>query len=93
MHREAMGEMFSEMSYGDQVFQNKLFTGEEELFASARCISRIMEMQSPSYKELPHRPEYATAGLDLATLELGSDAQPARACQGAALRIQSPGRL
>ena len=34
MHREAMGEMFSEMSYGDQVFQNKLFTGEEELFAS-----------------------------------------------------------
>ena len=25
-----------------------------------------MEMQSPSYKDLPHRPEYATAGLDLA---------------------------
>ncbi len=71
MHREAMGEMFAEMSYGEQVFQNKLFTGAEELFASARCVSRIIEMQSPQYKENPHRPESATVGLEEAMLDLG----------------------
>lgn len=73
MHREAMGDMFSEMSYGDQVFQNRLFTGEEELFASNRCVSRLVEMQSPRYKELQHQPTAALAGLQLDMLELGGD--------------------
>eukprot|EP00040_Diaphanoeca_grandis_P036162 m.229683 g.229683 ORF g.229683 m.229683 type:complete len:645 (-) comp33563_c0_seq31:523-2457(-) len=71
MYREVMGDMFSEMNYGDQVFQNKLFTGEEELFASNRCVSRLFEMQSPRYKEQPHMPHLAEAGLRLDLLELG----------------------
>ena len=40
---------------GPDVFQNTLFTGEEELFASKRCISRLNEMRSPSYLTQRHQ--------------------------------------
>merc|ERR1740117_1663229 len=55
MHREMFGEMTYDMSMGDdsyagKVFHNRLFTGEEELFASKRCVSRLLEMRSPKFQ-------------------------------------------
>ena len=42
-----IGEMNYDMNYSGKVFQNQLFSGEEEMFASKRCISRLMEMRNP----------------------------------------------
>lgn len=33
-----------------------LFTGAEDVFAFERCASRLMEMQTPSYRSMDHRP-------------------------------------
>lgn len=69
MHREMIGELADEMSYSEKVFTNQLFTGEEELFASKRCVSRLMEMRTEMYRAAPHRPGMGHAGLDTDCLE------------------------
>ena len=69
MYREMMGEMFKDMDIEEGAFDNQLFTGEEELFASERCVSRLLEMQGAVYRRSPHRPERALAALDLGCLE------------------------
>jgi len=69
MHREMMGELYDEMDYKGKVFENRLFTGQEELFASQRCVSRICEMRGPAYRTTKHRPGFGLAGLDATQLE------------------------
>lgn len=76
MHREMFGEMTYDMSMGDdsyagKVFHNRLFTGEEELFASKRCVSRLLEMRSPIYRTSAHAPGFGFAGFDTDCLEFG----------------------
>ena len=73
MHREMMGELYDEMEYTGKVFENRLFTGKEELFASQRCISRICEMRGPAYRTIRHRPGFGLAGLDASQLEYGGE--------------------
>lgn len=72
MHREMMGEMYDEMDYAGKVFENRLFTGEEELFASQRCVSRLCEMRGVLYRTAMHRPGLGLAGLDPSQLEYGT---------------------
>ena len=36
--------------------QLELFTGAEDVFAFERCVSRLMEMQTPAYRSQQHRP-------------------------------------
>ena len=36
--------------------QLELFTGAEDVFAFERCVSRLMEMQTPTYRSQQHRP-------------------------------------
>jgi hypothetical protein len=72
MLRESLGDMADEMGYSGKVFTNQLFTGEEEVFASKRCISRLMEMRGGMYRTSPHKPGLGFAGLDLDCLEFDS---------------------
>ena len=74
MHREMIGELADEMSYSEKVFTNQLFTGEEELFASKRCVSRLMEMRTEVYRASPHRPGMGHAGLDNRCLDFDAPA-------------------
>ncbi|EGD78360.1 hypothetical protein PTSG_09426 [Salpingoeca rosetta] len=74
MHGDMLGEMMYDLGRdGPDVYKNMLFTGEEELFASKRCISRLNEMRSPSYLSQPHQPGLGMVGIDAAFLELGSN--------------------
>jgi hypothetical protein len=73
MLRESLGDMASEMGYGDKVFANQLFTGEEELFASERCVSRLMEMRGGMYRMAMHTPNMGFAGLDTDCLEFDAE--------------------
>merc|ERR1712028_59672 len=57
------------MGYSEKVFTNQLFTGEEEVFASERCVSRLMEMRGGMYKMSPHEPGMGFAGLDTGCLK------------------------
>lgn len=79
MHREMMGELYDEMDYKGKVFSGKLFTGEEELFASERCVSRLAEMRSYSYRTSGHNPNRGFASLDDEQLEFdGTPLEPHR---------------
>jgi len=69
MHREMLGEMAQEMDYKGKVFAGQLFTGEEELFASERCVSRLAEMRCYAYRSAGHRPQRGIVGLDGSELE------------------------
>ena len=69
MLRESLGEIAYDMGYSTKVFNNQLFTGEEEVFASERCVSRLMEMRGGMYKMSPHEPGLGFAGLDTGCLE------------------------
>ena len=88
MHREMLGEMASDMAYAGKVFHNALFTGEEEMFASKRCVSRLMEMRSPLYRLTAHAPGLAMCGLDPSCLEF--DAAPGGKGSGAAQSAAPP---
>lgn len=69
MLRESLGEIAYDMGYSEKVFTNQLFTGEEEVFASERCVSRLMEMRGGMYKMSPHEPGMGFAGLDTDCLD------------------------
>lgn len=69
MLRESLGEIAYDMGYSEKVFTNQLFTGEEEVFASERCVSRLMEMRGGMYKMSPHEPGMGFAGLDTNCLD------------------------
>ena len=64
-----LGEIAYDMGYSEKVFNNQLFTGEEEVFASERCVSRLMEMRGGMYKMSPHEPGMGFAGLDTDCLD------------------------
>eukprot|EP00045_Choanoeca_perplexa_P012771 m.141555 g.141555 ORF g.141555 m.141555 type:complete len:593 (+) comp16129_c0_seq1:116-1894(+) len=76
MHREMMTQIFHDLKEDDgQTNINKitLFTGEEEVFASKRCISRLQEMRSPMYMSGQHQPSLGAVRLDSSTLDYGRD--------------------
>lgn len=74
MHGEMLGEMLYDMgaeraAEGD-IYKHALFTGEEEVFASKRCISRLHEMRSAAYWSLQHDGAAGLAGIDASALEM-----------------------
>eukprot|EP01135_Chromosphaera_perkinsii_P001197 Nk52_evm8s161 gene=Nk52_evmTU8s161 len=53
---EMMGELGYDMKQRFHVSTIAIFTGEEEWFSFKRAVSRMKEMQTEQYLELPHNP-------------------------------------
>eukprot|EP00730_Choanoeca_flexa_P015500 TRINITY_DN7129_c0_g1_i1.p1 TRINITY_DN7129_c0_g1~~TRINITY_DN7129_c0_g1_i1.p1 ORF type:complete len:580 (+),score=126.19 TRINITY_DN7129_c0_g1_i1:98-1837(+) len=76
MHREMMTQIFHDLKLDDtksNINHSVLFTGEEEVFASKRCISRLQEMRSPMYMTGEHQPGLGSVALDASHLDYGLD--------------------
>eukprot|EP00039_Didymoeca_costata_P002806 m.62803 g.62803 ORF g.62803 m.62803 type:complete len:611 (+) comp11535_c0_seq4:191-2023(+) len=72
MFREMLGDMADELKYTGDTFKSHLFTGEEEMFASKRCVSRLHEMQTVAYRLSQHQPQFALVGLKSTLLDFES---------------------
>lgn len=71
MHGEMLGQMLYDLGADtSDVYKHALFTGDEEVFASKRCVSRLYEMRSAAYWALPHDGGAGAAGIDAAMLQL-----------------------
>ncbi|EDQ89491.1 uncharacterized protein MONBRDRAFT_25180 [Monosiga brevicollis MX1] len=77
MHGEMMAQIFYDLGMDEtrrhdaSPFQSNLFSGEEEIFASKRCISRLQEMQSPMYGTSDHQAKLGFVELDPGALDYG----------------------
>merc|ERR1712156_477512 len=57
MHLEMMADIQAELPANSKETKKlHLFTGEEEVFAFQRCVSRLAEMGTRAYKRTPHNP-------------------------------------
>eukprot|EP00127_Corallochytrium_limacisporum_P006040 Clim_evm8s217 gene=Clim_evmTU8s217 len=63
MHMEMMGEMMYDLKTSADLQTLSMFTGEDEVFAVRRAISRIREMQSHDYMLHHHKPLLFTMRL------------------------------
>lgn len=93
MHGEMLGEMLYDMGAeqaekGD-IYKHTLFTGEEEVFASQRCISRLHEMRSAAYWSLPHDGAAGLTAIDASALQL-EEAEAEGGSGGDSQRVSDP---
>jgi len=65
MHLEMMADIRAELNNQGETRQIHLFSGEEEVFAFRRCISRLYEMGTQEYRSSPHSPIEETDPLAL----------------------------